>query len=497
MLLGPNSLAGRLVLFQLAISAVLPPALYYRLDSIVQSSAAEAFTRHVKAYGRALANELEHGDTLASPSRSVLFLDGIVQQEGTMYAALRFDGRMLGSSLAETPDPARLQANDAAFGTSPNAVFAMSLPIRHSDQSGVIYMGFDERPTRAQIQGARYQIIAALAVYTLASFVAAVAFVRLVSRPLTQLRQASRTVARGGPDAHLNVDSRMVEIVDLVRDLESMRAELVAAAERQQAEMQQRESERAARAALENQLRHEQRLATVGTFAGGVVHEFNNILQPLILFTQDALQDIGPEHPAHSSLERAMSAAERAKDVATKMLAFSRPSSDRQPVALQVGKVVAEALDLIGALLPANIELAMDLSAPVGLVHGDATLLSQVVINLCLNAVKAMYDDGGRLTLTVAPRKGSSLPQVAQAVELRVEDTGPGMSPQILQRIFEPFFTTGAAGEGTGLGLSVVQSIVSSMGGAISVCSEPGVGSQFVVTLPSVASPGSELHKTP
>jgi signal transduction histidine kinase len=319
----------------------------------------------------------------------------------------------------------------------------------------------------------------------------AVLLARLVSRPLTQLQFASRQVARGDSTAHLGTDSNMVEIVELSRDLELMRGELVGTAEQLRAEMRQRLTEQTERARLESHLRHEQRLATIGTLAGGLAHEFNNILVPMILYTEEALDEIDANHSARPNLDRVLKAATRASNVIAKLLAFSRPMADRPPEPVDLAVVTHEAIDLSQALIPANVELKREIGSPPERVLGDATLLNQVIMNLCSNAVQAMRDGGGTLTVTVRARDRSASetwPSPASRVlELRVTDTGHGMNLQTQGRVFEPFFTTREVGEGSGLGLSIVHGIVAGMGGTISVASTLGAGTEFVVELPAVA----------
>ena len=266
---------------------------------------------------------------------------------------------------------------------------------------GAIYLGFDTRPTLRQIREARYQILIALIVYAAASVAAAVIFARLVSRPLTQLQNASRRAAMGDPAEHLGADTAMVEIVNLARDLEYMREQLVGTSARLRAEMVQRESEQAQRAILETHLRHEQRLATVGTFAGGLAHEFNNILLPMMLFSEQALEDIPADHPARGNVESILDAAKRASNVISKMLAFSRPNELRQLEPIDPAAVVAEAVALFRAVIPANIEFVSNVGLRGERVLGDATLLNQVLLNLFSNAVLAMRETGGTLSMSL------------------------------------------------------------------------------------------------
>ena len=244
----------------------------------------------------------------------------------------------------------------------------------------------------------------------------------------------------------------------------------------------------AERPAAEVHPRHQQRLAFVSTFAAGLAHEFNNILVPLILYTEESLEELGPDHPVRANLERVLAAATRASKVASKLLAFSRPVAPGQLGTIEVASVTEEALDLSQALIPPNIELRREIGAKGHRIIGDATLLSQVILNVCSNAVQATRQSGGIITVTVAVREAddslaSGSPPI---IELRVKDTGHGMSPETRERAFEPFFTTRDVEEGTGLGLSIVHGIIASLGGKISVTSAPGAGAEFVIELPAL-----------
>lgn len=488
-----NTLIGRLAILQLLMLAVLLPALFYLLEAMVRTNAVSTFTQHARAYSSSLARELELGDVLDSAARTIAFLDGGVEGGGCVYAAIEFNGRLFGSSVGETPSWIQRRGDDITFSRSPDTVYAVSMPVHREGAAGALYLGFDKRATLAQLRATQIKIAEALVAYGIASITVAVLLARLVTLPLTQLRTASRRVAQGDSTAQLKTNSTMVEIVDLSRDLELMRNELVGTAERLRAEVRQRKIELVERAALESQLRHEQRLATIGTFAGGLAHEFNNILVPLILYTEESLEEIGAEHPVRENLDRTLKAATRAASLIHKLLAFTRPITERQHESVDVAAVTNEAVDLSQALMPANIELIREIDGHVARVLGDATLLSQVVLNLCSNAVHAMRDGGGTLSVRVVMSEAPSPPVDAlrganlQVVQLRVKDTGRGMNPETQERIFEPFFTTRDIGEGSGLGLSIVHGIVASMGGSIAVASALGAGTEFIVELPGVA----------
>ena len=239
------------------------------------------------------------------------------------------------------------------------------------------------------------------------------------------------------------------------------------------------------------ELRHEQRLATIGTFSAGIAHEFNNILVPLTLFTEESLDEIGSQQPVRANLERILRAAARAGSVVSKLLTFSRPTGEGRPEPVDLAAVTNEALDLSQALIPPNVELVRGIGAQGERVLGDPTLLNQVILNLCTNAVHAMREHGGTLTVTVAtleraPERSES--PASRVLQLRVRDTGHGMNAATRERIFEPFFTTREVGQGSGFGLSIVHGIIASMGGSVSVVSAVGAGSEFTIELPALAS---------
>jgi signal transduction histidine kinase len=484
-----NSLRGSLLLLQLLLYAALLPLLFFGLDALARGNAIATFTRHARSYATSLARELELGDTLDSPSRTVIFLDGSVEGGGCLYAAVEFNGRMLGSSAVETPAWVQTRGDDVRFGSSVDPVYAVLIPLMRGGAGGHLYLGFDKGATLEQLHLARWQIIEALGLYGVCSLIAAMLLAGYVSRPLTQLQLASRRVAQGDTATHLRTDSAMLEIVGLASDLENMRTELVGTADRLRAEIQQRLTEQAERMRLESHLRHEQRLATVGTLAGGVAHEFNNILLPLILYTEEALDEVPGDHPARPNLIRVMKAANRASDVVCKLLSFSRPLPERPFEPVSLARAVNEALDLSQALIPPNVRLQREIGSEDEQVLADATLLNQVVLNLCSNAVLAIGAREGVVTVSLTSCERADVSGNCRVLQLRVKDTGVGINPEIQERIFEPFFTTREVGQGSGLGLSIVHGIVTSLGGHIAVTSVPSQGTQFVLEFPIFADP--------
>ncbi|WP_081333644.1 ATP-binding protein [Burkholderia territorii] len=265
----------------------------------------------------------------------------------------------------------------------------------------------------------------------------------------------------------------------------------------------QRLADEEARHGLERQLRQSQKLEALGTFAGGVAHDFNNILAAILGFGDRALAGVAPATPAHRDIEQVLKAGERARLLVERILTFSRSGpTAREPV--DVGAVVEETVELVRATLPPHVALDVRISVRDAYVLGDATHLHQVVMNLCGNAIHAMRAGGTlRIELDVVsvetPRSLShGALRAARFLRLTVADDGCGIPAEILDRIFNPFFTTRPAGEGTGLGLSLVDGIVREHGGAVDVHSAPGEGARFDVYLPAAdARPAPRADGSP
>jgi len=225
----------------------------------------------------------------------------------------------------------------------------------------------------------------------------------------------------------------------------------------------------------------------------GLAHDFNNILVPILGFTELALSDLPHGSKAHEDLSQVLNAGKRARDLVRHILTFSRQTEEEQRP-IQLAPIIKEALKLLRPTLPTTIEIRQNIAPETGVVNADPTQIYQILMNLCTNAKHAM-PKGGLLEISMvnvdlneefcAQHEGLT---AGTHVRLSVRDTGCGMNRETLVRIFDPFFTTKAIGEGTGMGLSVVHGIVKSHGGNISVYSEPGIWTTFDTYLPVVES---------
>jgi PAS domain S-box-containing protein len=239
---------------------------------------------------------------------------------------------------------------------------------------------------------------------------------------------------------------------------------------------------------LEAQLRQSQKMEAVGRLAGGIAHDFNNLLTVIGGYTETALGELPEDTPVAEALREVYRAAGSASALTRQLLTFSRQQILRL-VPLDINAVVADLERLLRRALGEDIEIITSLPAGIPAIHGDATQLQQVLMNIALNARDAM-PRGGRLTIeTNTARDGSVL--------LRVGDSGCGMSDETLAHVFEPFFTTKPLGQGAGLGLATVYAIVTSMGGTIQVASDLGRGTTFTLQFPASRTPVDETAPAP
>lgn len=245
---------------------------------------------------------------------------------------------------------------------------------------------------------------------------------------------------------------------------------------------------------LEKQFLRAQRLESLGTLAGGIAHDLNNVLAPIVM-TASSLRADEQDPERAEDLLLLVRSAERGADMVKQLLSFAR-GADGQRVPVELKHVVMDVQQMLRDTFPKNITLQVHVAAKPWTVQGDRTQLNQLLTNLCVNARDAM-PQGGTLTIAVehvhlddAYSEMNLEAKPGPYVLLRVEDTGTGMPPDVLEHIFEPFFTTKEVGKGTGLGLSTVHALVRQHNGFIHVYSEQGKGTRFKVYLPAMLSRG-------
>ena len=242
----------------------------------------------------------------------------------------------------------------------------------------------------------------------------------------------------------------------------------------------------------EEHLLRAQRMESIGTLAGGIAHDLNNILSPVIMAV-DMLQMNDPDKETSRWLAMVRENAERGADLVKQVLTFAR-GLEGERLSLQVKHIAKDLISVLQETLPKSIALKYELAPDVWVISADPTQIHQVLMNICLNARDAM-PNGGVLKITVQNiRLDDSYarmnPEASPGpyILINVEDSGIGMSAETIDRIFDPFFTTKEIGRGTGLGLATAMTIVQSHGGFLNVYSEPGKGSKFSVYLPAAES---------
>ena len=268
-------------------------------------------------------------------------------------------------------------------------------------------------------------------------------------------------------EEHANVVGAVVTFVDITQ--------------RKEAEIE--------RLTYEQRKRHTQKLEAIGTLAGGIAHEFNNLLQAMIGNTELMSMTLGNSAPIHDELDRLLGLQLRARDLVANILAFSRRKEHRQLSVCSLQAAIDEATGLLRPTVSPKIAIVTDVD-PDTLVTGDHAELQQVLVNLGANASQAIGDHHGTVTIRCRPqqldetRRRKLELSTTDCVCIEVTDTGSGIEASIRDRVFEPFFTTKPIGRGTGMGLAIVHGIVSDLGGTIQIESELNTGTTFRILLP-------------
>ncbi len=244
---------------------------------------------------------------------------------------------------------------------------------------------------------------------------------------------------------------------------------------------------------LEENVRRAQKLDAVGRLAGGISHDFNNLLAIINSYADLLLLKAKPGDPLEKYYRNIRQAGQRGTDLVARLMTFSRRSAST-PQTVNPADVVGEVEKMIRPVIRENIEFVVDSPAGLPQLHTDPGQIEQILVNLCLNARDAIAESG-RITISLATRKYDSLEAARHSLQgpgtyilLSVADTGSGIPLEIREKIFEPFFTTKEVGKGTGLGLAMVYSLVKQNHGRIDLQSEPGKGSVFTIYLPAIDS---------
>jgi PAS domain S-box-containing protein len=248
---------------------------------------------------------------------------------------------------------------------------------------------------------------------------------------------------------------------------------------------------------MQSRLAQSQKMEALGTIAGGIAHDFNNILSAIFAYTEFSLDVPGNPPETQKNLKSLLTASERASDLVNQILAFSRNAAQElRPLAPRL--IIKEAVKMLRSTIPAEIELRTSIASDA-MIMADPVQIHQIVVNICTNAAHAIKPNSGTIDVTLEDLVvdevfAHSHPGVKPGnhILLKISDSGKGMEQEVVDRIFEPFFTTKPAGEGTGLGLSVVHGLVKKLGGIITVYSKTGEGTSFNIIIPAIPSQPQE-----
>lgn len=255
----------------------------------------------------------------------------------------------------------------------------------------------------------------------------------------------------------------------------------------------------------EEMLAHQQRLQVMGTMTGGIAHEFNNFLTPIMGYAELLMMELDEDSDAYDSAREIYEASEKAKEVIRQIASLSRKNVETVYKGILAEKMCLRVLKMIESICPSNIHLLREIELHEEYILGNAAQLNQVILNLCVNAVHAIGKKEGQITFRVSTAAREELTKIPELekqrisedwkrfLHMEIKDNGCGMDADTLRRIFIPFFTTKKAGEGTGLGLALAEQIIISHKGYIFARSQPDKGSTFHIFLPVMESGGKDV----
>jgi len=356
-------------------------------------------------------------------------------------------------------------------------------PIRNHENQvvGILYAGRLEKA----FTSVRDRVILSFLGLATLGFICIIALtyyiIRAITRPIGQMVEATQRIAAGQFDqpveagAHGEVALLAESFNTMLKSLRQMKADLEEWGRTLEAKVRQRSEELVA---LHGRVAQSERLASLGLLAAGVAHEINNPLGGILSLTALALEDMPPEDPNREDLQEVVQQAQRCRDIVRGLLEFSRQARVSMELA-DLNRILEETLALVSRQAQFfNVQVIKQLDPQLPPVMADKSEFQQVFINVLVNAAQAMEERG---TITIVTR---GLPEEG-SVEVRISDTGHGIPPEKVQRIFDPFFTTKESGHGTGLGLSIAYGIVRRHQGSISVESQVGRGTTFIISLPA------------
>ncbi len=291
----------------------------------------------------------------------------------------------------------------------------------------------------------------------------------IIIHDITRRKEAEFELRRYQENLELIVDRRTAELKEINRELQD--------------EIEERRQIAREKEGLEAELRQTHKMEAIGTMAAGIAHDFNNLLTAIFGYTEllSLPPNVPDEHLSH--IQNITKAASRARELINLIQTFSKPE-EQEFSQVRLPIIIGETLSLLRPAIPKRVKLTTDIQ-PCPPIMGGAVQIQQVLLNICTNAIHAMQEKGGTLSIKLSMPPLSARKEEINFVELEISDTGIGISKENLGRIFDPYFTTQIGGEGTGLGLSVVHGIIRHHGGSITVNSSEGQGTTFKIFLPA------------
>jgi signal transduction histidine kinase/CheY-like chemotaxis protein len=373
----------------------------------------------------------------------------------------------LADAIARTPAAIGLTGAPPALRTIGDVTYVggrYELATTGGDPASLVLLR-DWGPTAATLRQIDLVMLGTATVVLVVGLAGSFAFSRRLTRPLRELSRVAGAIASGRDAGHVT-PTGPVETRRMAAAFNRMTTTLQALRQR------------------EEQLRQAQKMEAVGRLAGGVAHDFNNLLTAILGYADLLIDGMPAGDPRHRPLVEIQKAGRTAASLTRDLLAFSRKQV-LQPVVVCLNDVIRQTEGLLHPLVGEDVTMVFDLDPHLPHTLADPAQISQVLLNLAVNARDAM-PGGGELTIrTRAPRRGQQAAGQPAMIELEVADTGCGMTDAVRARIFEPFFTTKGVGRGTGLGLATVYGIIEQSGGQIDVASAPDEGTTFVIRLPA------------
>ncbi|BDG09272.1 sensor histidine kinase [Anaeromyxobacter paludicola] len=441
-----------------------------REGAALAASVAPAATRWVNPDGAApagraalalLVNQLVTGAPVARA--------WVVDRFGKVLACADPSGKGCPEGAPTVFTPAQSPLEVVTRLVEPEGIVAGAPILRDGQLVGAVRVEFEHEQVLGSAWRLAWTASALAAVWIFLGHVLAVVLLRTITRPLTEVSEASEALARDEAGRQLEVPQER-ELAEVVKAFNAMSQRL---AERRVENERLIEGLEARVAQKTRDVLRADRLATLGGIAAGFAHELGNSLNVIRGFTAVALRELPDEHPNRPDLEAVRRETQRAAGLLERFLVFAR-SRDAVTQPQSIEPVLREAVEVVGpAAAQARVATSVEVAPDLPEVNADADMLRQAFLNLCVNALQAM-PEGGALRASARAEGGEVL--------VEVRDSGPGIPPEVAAHVFEPFYTTKASG--TGLGLAIVRQAAETHGGAVEVESPPGGGALFRMRLP-------------